>query len=129
MRQKIRIFDSVYIRRSEYIWPKNDCLNIFCVVFNKMVSFVPEVVSPFDSIIASISLAPDLRDKVFFNQLLFSNAANEKRAFDLDDDVYAEYVEQLLTELHKNPDDDLQKFLDDAEDRKLEMDVNEYYEW
>ena len=60
---------------------------------------------------------------------LFSSAANEKRAFDLDDDVYAEYVEQLLTELHKNPDDDLQKFLDDAEDRKLEMDVNEYYEW
>ena len=94
-----------------------------------MVSLVPDVVSPIDSIIASISLAPDLRDKVFFNQLLFSNAANEKRAFDLDDDVYAEYVEQLLTELHKNPDDDLQKFLDDAEDRKLEMDVNEYYEW
>ena len=60
---------------------------------------------------------------------LFSSATNEKRAFDLDDDVYAEYVEQLLTELHKNPDDDLQKFLDDAEDRKLEMDVNEYYEW
>ena len=60
---------------------------------------------------------------------LLSSAANEKRAFDLDDDVYAEYVEQLLTELHKNPDDDLQKFLDDAEDRKLEMDVNEYYEW
>ena len=61
--------------------------------------------------------------------LFFSSTANEKRAFDLDDDVYAEYVEQLLTELHKNPDDDLQKFLDDAEDRKLEMDVNEYYEW
>lgn len=70
-------------------------------------------------------MAPNLWKKLLF----FSNAANEKRAFDLNDDVYAEYVEQLLTELHKNPDDDLQKFLDDAEDRKLEMDVNEYYEW
>ena len=110
MRQKIRIFDSVYIRRSEYIWPKNDCLNIFCVVLNKMVSFWHPIF-----------------EKNFY--LSFSSAANEKRAFDLDDDVYAEYVEQLLTELHKNPDDDLQKFLDDAEDRKLEMDVNEYYEW
>ena len=60
---------------------------------------------------------------------MFSTAVNEKRAFELDDDLYAEYVEQLLTELHQNPDDDLQKFLDDAEERKLEMDINEYYEW
>ena len=60
---------------------------------------------------------------------MFSTAVNEKRAFQLDDYHYAEYVEQLMTELHQSPDDDLQKFLDDAEDRKLEMDYNEYYEW
>ena len=60
---------------------------------------------------------------------MFSTAENEKRAFELDDDLYAEYVEQLLTELHQSPDYDLQKFLDDAEERKLEMDINEYYEW
>ena len=60
---------------------------------------------------------------------MFSTAVKEKRAFELDDDLYAEYVEQLLTELHQSPDYDLQKFLDDTEERKLEMDINEYYEW
>ena len=45
------------------------------------------------------------------------------------DDLYAEYAEKLLTELNKPPDGDLQKFLDDREDRNLGMEVNEYYEW
>ena len=59
----------------------------------------------------------------------FSGAFNERRGFELHDDLYAEYAEKLLTELHKQPDDDLQKFLDDKEDRNLEMEINEYYEW
>ena len=58
-----------------------------------------------------------------------SGANSEKRGFELNDDLYADYVEQLLTELHKTSEDDLQRFLGDKEDRNLEMEINEYYEW